>query len=99
MSDSNVKWNRRRLERALRSRLRLGRFYPRLTAPLWLCGFKFGIIAALVGLIRRTFYQRASGSQRLDTPELGPILPDQWFRGIGVGLIVPQVLARVPQRA
>jgi hypothetical protein len=28
-----------------------GLILPRLTAPLWLCGFKFGIIAALVGLL------------------------------------------------
>jgi hypothetical protein len=73
-----------------------GLLLPRLTAPPWLCGLGLGIIAALVGL--------------LVVPAIkGLPIGDGWvlqswvrsflingFWGIGVGLILPLILRRVP---
>jgi hypothetical protein len=76
-----------------------GLVLPRLTAPLWLCGLGLGIIAALVGLL---LVPAIKGM-----PIGAGWVPLSWVRsflingswGIGVGLILPLLVARAPQHA
>ena len=76
-----------------------GLILPRLTAPLWLCGLGLGIIAALVGLLVVPAIKGLPvGSGWILLNWVRSFLING-FWGIGVGLIVPLVLARVPQRA
>jgi hypothetical protein len=76
-----------------------GLLLPRFTVPLWLCGLGFGIIAALVGLL---VVPAIKG-----LPIGAGWVPLSWVRsflingawGVGLGLILPLLIARVPQRA
>ena len=76
-----------------------GLLLPRLTAPLWLCGLGLGVIAALVGLL---VVPAIKG-----LPIGAGWVPLSWVRsllingfwGLGVGLILPLLMTRVPQRA
>jgi hypothetical protein len=76
-----------------------GLLLPRLTAPLWLCGLGLGVIAALVGLL---VVPAIKG-----LPVGAGWVPLSWVRsllingfwGLGVGLILPLLMTRVPQRA
>ena len=72
---------------------------PRLTAPLWLCGLGLGVIAALVGiLVVPAVKGLPIGSGWLLLNWVRSLLING-FWGIGVGLILPQLMARVPLRA
>ena len=72
---------------------------PRLTAPLWLCGLGLGVIAALVGiLVVPAVKGLPIGSGWILQNWVRSLLING-FWGIGVGLILPQLTARVPLRA
>jgi len=72
---------------------------PRLTAPLWLCGLGLGVIAALVGiLVVPAVKGLPIGSGWILQNWIRSLLING-FWGIGVGLILPQLTARVPLRA
>jgi hypothetical protein len=72
---------------------------PRLTAPLWLCGLGLGVIAALVGiLVVPAVKGLPIGSGWILLNWVRSLLING-FWGIGVGLILPQLTARVPLRA
>jgi hypothetical protein len=76
-----------------------GLMLPRLTAPLWLCGLGLGIIAALVGLLVVPAVKGlpiGSGWIFLNWVR-SFLINGSW--GIGVGLILPLLMARVPQHA
>ena len=76
-----------------------GLILPRLTAPLWLCGLGLGVIAALVGiLVVPAVKGLPIGSGWILLNWVRSLLING-FWGIGVGLILPQLTARVPQRA
>ena len=76
-----------------------GRILPRLTAPLWLCGLGLGVIAALVGiLVVPAVKGLPIGSGWILLNWVRSLLING-FWGIGVGLILPQLTARAPQRA
>jgi hypothetical protein len=76
-----------------------GLLLPRFTAPLWLCGLLLGLIAALVGLL---VVPAIKG-----LPIGSGWIPLNWVRsflingfwGLGVGLILPMLMTRVPRRA
>ena len=76
-----------------------GLILPRLTAPLWLCGLGLGVIAALVGnLVVPAVKGLPIGSGWILLNWVRSLLING-FWGIGVGLILPQLTARAPQRA
>jgi hypothetical protein len=76
-----------------------GLILPRLTAPLWLCGLGLGVIAALVGLLVVPAVKGLPiGSGWILLNWVRSLLING-FWGIGVGLILPQLTARVPLRA
>jgi hypothetical protein len=76
-----------------------GLILPRLTAPLWLCGLGLGIIAALVGiLVVPAVKGLPIGSGWILLNWVRSFLING-FWGLGVGLILPLLMARVPQRA
>ena len=76
-----------------------GLILPRLTAPLWLCGLGLGVIAALVGiLVVPAVKGLPIGSGWILLNWVRSLLING-FWGIGVGLILPQLTARVPLRA
>ena len=76
-----------------------GLMLPRLTAPLWLCGLGLGVIAALVGiLVVPAVKGLPIGSGWILLNWVRSLLING-FWGIGVGLILPQLTARVPLRA
>ena len=76
-----------------------GLMLPRLTAPLWLCGLGLGVIAALVGiLVVPAVKGLPIGSGWILLNWVRSLLING-FWGIGVGLILPMLMARVPQRA
>jgi hypothetical protein len=76
-----------------------GLILPRLTAPLWLCGLALGVIAALVGiLVVPAVKGLPIGSGWILLNWVRSLLING-FWGIGVGLILPQLTARVPLRA
>jgi hypothetical protein len=76
-----------------------GLMLPRLRAPLWLCGLALGIVAGLVGLL---VVPAIKG-----LPVGGGWKPLTWllvflingFWGIGVGIILPWLIGRLPRRA
>jgi hypothetical protein len=76
-----------------------GLLLPRMTAPLWLCGLVLGIIAALVGLLVVPAIKHL--------PIGAGWVPLSWVRsflingfwGIGVGIILPMMMRRVPRLA
>ncbi len=76
-----------------------GLLLPQFTAPLWLCGLGLGIVAVLVG------YSVVPALKGL--PIGGGWVALNWVRsllingfwGIGVGLILPLMIRRVPQPA
>ena len=76
-----------------------GLLLPRFTAPLWLCGLGFGIIAALVGLL---LVPAIKG-----LPIGAGWVPLSWVRsflingawGLGMGLILPLMMMRAPRHA
>ena len=76
-----------------------GLILPRLTAPLWLCGLGLGVIAALVGiLVVPAVKGLPIGSGWILLNWVRSLLING-FWGLGVGLILPMLMARVPQRA
>jgi hypothetical protein len=76
-----------------------GLILPRLTAPLWLCGLALGVIAALVGiLVVPAVKGLPIGSGWILLNWVRSLLING-FWGLGVGLILPQLTARVPLRA
>ena len=75
-----------------------GLVLPRLTAPLWLCGLLLGLIAALVGiLVVPAIKGMPIGSGWVLLNWVRSFLING-FWGIGVGIILPLLLVRVPQR-
>jgi hypothetical protein len=76
-----------------------GLILPRLTAPLWLCGLALGVIAALVGILAVPAVKGLPiGSGWILLNWVRSLLING-FWGLGVGLILPQLTARVPLRA
>jgi|HubBroStandDraft_6_1064221.scaffolds.fasta_scaffold859594_2 hypothetical protein len=72
---------------------------PRLTAPLWLCGLGLGVIAALVGILVVPAVKGLPIGNGWILLNWVRSLLINGFWGIGVGLILPQLTARVPLRA
>ena len=72
---------------------------PRLTAPLWLCGLGLGVIAALVGILVVPAVKGLPIGNGWILLNWVRSLLINGFWGIGVGLILPQLTARAPQRA
>ncbi len=73
-----------------------GLLMPRMTAPLWLCGLGFGIIAALVGLLVVPAIKGlpiGAGWVVLNWAK-SLLINGSW--GIGLGIILPLIMPRKP---